>query len=183
MKATITKAAWLTRILCAVGLVMFAFAHRPPQLLAAMIETASLQLPDGSYPWLWTAEHDAVSREGAENSARGGRAPRDQALPRQLTAAFAFKLYDEQGFPLDLTELMARERGLKVDTAGFETLMEAQRARARAAQKKEVITLSENFAFSLSQHNLLVTVRSILLVMLLEFANIGFPTEVCLING
>ena len=42
---------------------------------------ANLQLPDGSYPWLWTAEHDAVSREGAENSARGGRAPRDQALP------------------------------------------------------------------------------------------------------
>jgi alanyl-tRNA synthetase/REP element-mobilizing transposase RayT len=104
---------------------------------------AKLQLPDGSYPWLWTAEHDAVSREGSENSARGGRAPLDQALPRQLSAAFAFKLYDEQGFPLDLTELMARERGLKVDTAGFETLMEAQRARARAAQKKEVITLSE----------------------------------------
>ena len=40
------------------------------------------------------------------------------------------------GFPLDLTELMARERGLTVDTAGFETLMEEQRARARAAQKK-----------------------------------------------
>jgi alanyl-tRNA synthetase len=60
-----------------------------------------------------------------------------------ITGAFAFKLYDEQGFPLDLTELMARERGLTVDTQGFNTLMEAQRARARAAQKKQVITLSE----------------------------------------
>jgi alanyl-tRNA synthetase len=60
-----------------------------------------------------------------------------------ITGAFAFKLYDEQGFPLDLTELMARERGLTVDTEGFNTLMEAQRARARAAQKKQVITLSE----------------------------------------
>ncbi|MFM8829468.1 MAG: alanine--tRNA ligase-related protein, partial [Spartobacteria bacterium] len=106
---------------------------------------AKIQLPDGTYPWLWTSEHDAVSREGAENSARGGRAPRDLSQPSQsqLSAAFAFKLYDEQGFPLDLTELMARERGLTVDTEGFNTLMEAQRARARAAQKKQVITLSE----------------------------------------
>jgi alanyl-tRNA synthetase len=55
----------------------------------------------------------------------------------------AFKLYDTYGFPLDLTELMARERGLTVDTAGFEKLMEEQRARARAAQKKEVIELSQ----------------------------------------
>jgi alanyl-tRNA synthetase len=56
---------------------------------------------------------------------------------------FAFKLYDTYGFPLDLTELMARERGLTVDTDGFEKLMEEQRARARAAQKKEVISLSQ----------------------------------------
>jgi alanyl-tRNA synthetase len=61
----------------------------------------------------------------------------------KISGAFAFRLYDEQGFPLDLTELMARERGLTVDTAGFEKLMEEQRARARAAQKKEVITVSE----------------------------------------
>ena len=55
----------------------------------------------------------------------------------------AFVLYDTYGFPLDLTELMARERGLTVDTAGFEKLMEEQRNRARAAQKKEVISLSQ----------------------------------------
>ena len=67
----------------------------------------------------------------------------EAATQGNITGAFAFKLYDEQGFPLDLTELMARERGLTVDTEGFNTLMEAQRARARAAQKKEVITLSE----------------------------------------
>ena len=54
-----------------------------------------------------------------------------------------FNLYDTYGFPLDLTELMARERGLTVDTAGFEKLMEEQRARARAAQKKEIISLSQ----------------------------------------
>jgi len=63
------------------------------------------------------------------------------AIP-QLEAEFVFRLYDEQGFPLDLTELLARERGLTVDVVGFETLMEQQRARARAAQKKEIISLS-----------------------------------------
>ncbi|MGB0718574.1 MAG: alanine--tRNA ligase, partial [Alphaproteobacteria bacterium] len=45
------------------------------------------------------------------------------ALPGDV----AFKLYDTFGFPLDLTELMARERGLTVDSSGFETHMEAQR--------------------------------------------------------
>jgi alanyl-tRNA synthetase len=52
-----------------------------------------------------------------------------------ISGADAFQLYDTFGFPLDLTQLMAREQNLKVDTAGFETLMEEQRERARAAQK------------------------------------------------
>ncbi len=46
-------------------------------------------------------------------------------------------------FPLDLTELMARERGFTVDKAGFDKLMEEQKSRARAAQKKEIISLSQ----------------------------------------
>ncbi|HSR41413.1 MAG TPA: alanine--tRNA ligase, partial [Longimicrobiales bacterium] len=44
----------------------------------------------------------------------------------------AFKLYDTYGFPLDLTQLMAEERGYRVDVAGFEEALEAQRARSRA---------------------------------------------------
>jgi alanyl-tRNA synthetase len=62
---------------------------------------------------------------------------------RRLTGQFAFKLYDTYGFPLDLTELMARERGLTVDVAGFNKLMEEQRERARKAQKKTVIELAQ----------------------------------------
>jgi len=61
----------------------------------------------------------------------------------EISGADAFKLYDTYGFPLDLTELMARERGLTVDVAGFNKLMEEQRTRARAAQKKTVISLSQ----------------------------------------
>ena len=44
----------------------------------------------------------------------------------------AFKLHDTFGFPLDLTQVMAEERGLTVDVAGFETALEAQRERSRA---------------------------------------------------
>jgi alanyl-tRNA synthetase len=54
-----------------------------------------------------------------------------------------FRLYDTYGFPLDLTELMAREGGLTVDKDGFQKLMEEQRNRARTAQKKEVISVSQ----------------------------------------
>ncbi|MGD9690259.1 MAG: alanine--tRNA ligase [Phycisphaerales bacterium] len=56
----------------------------------------------------------------------------------------AFKLYDTFGFPLDLTVLMAEERGLKVDQEGFNRLMEEARERARAGSKfsGEHVTLS-----------------------------------------
>ena len=60
-----------------------------------------------------------------------------------LDGSVAFLLYDTYGFPLDLTELMARERGLTIDKGGFEKLMDEQRSRARAAQKKQVIEMAE----------------------------------------
>ncbi|MFI4913002.1 MAG: alanine--tRNA ligase [Sedimentisphaeraceae bacterium JB056] len=71
-----------------------------------------------------------AAAEKAENSTISGEA--------------AFQLYDTYGFPLDLTELMARENGLKVDTDGFDKLMEEQRARARAAQKNTGIMSNLN---------------------------------------
>ena len=72
-------------------------------------------------------------REAPETGQQGAR----------FHGAWAFTLYDTYGFPLDLTELMARERGLSVDVEGFDRLMESQRTRGRASQKKEVIAVSQ----------------------------------------
>ncbi len=57
------------------------------------------------------------------------------AKASQIPGEEAFRLYDTFGFPLDLMELMAREEGLAVDTAGFEKEMLRQKDRARAANK------------------------------------------------
>jgi alanyl-tRNA synthetase len=53
----------------------------------------------------------------------------------QLSGADAFKLHDTFGFPIDLTSLMAREKGVGVDLDGFDSLMKEQKDRARAAGK------------------------------------------------
>ncbi len=84
-----------------------------------------------------------IGKMVAQQKAVMEAAQRVSEVVRVLSSSEVFKLYDTYGFPFDLTELMARERGLTVDTAGFEKLMDEQRARARAAQKKETISLSQ----------------------------------------
>ena len=53
---------------------------------------------------------------------------------KKLDGEIIFKLYDTYGFPYDLTADICRERNIELDEEGFEREMEAQRARARAAQ-------------------------------------------------
>ena len=54
---------------------------------------------------------------------------------RRISGEEAFKLYDTFGFPIDLTEIIAGEKGLTVDLKGFEVALEEQRNRSRAARK------------------------------------------------
>ena len=65
-----------------------------------------------------------------------------QTPGRTVSGDDAFQLYDTYGFPLDLTQLMAQERDLRVDTERFEALMQEQRVRARAAQKSDSLMAS-----------------------------------------
>ena len=73
---------------------------------------------------------------------RGLKIFEDQ-LSRQQGKVFpaetAFMLYDTYGFPIDLTEVLVRERGLELDLAAVERHLDQQRERSRAAQEKEVI--------------------------------------------
>ncbi|MDI1248337.1 MAG: alanine--tRNA ligase [Lacunisphaera sp.] len=60
----------------------------------------------------------------------------------KVSGLLAFELYDTYGFPLDMTQLLATERGAEVDVKYFEQLMEEQRERGRAARKTDVIVAS-----------------------------------------
>src|SRR4051794_19516535 len=57
---------------------------------------------------------------------------------KQIDGATAFKLHDTFGFPVDLTGDVCRERGVTVDVAGFDALLEEQKKRAREAGKFKV---------------------------------------------
>jgi len=56
----------------------------------------------------------------------------------------AFLLYDTFGFPLDLTQLLAKEHNMLVDTAGFEQFMQNQRNRSRQTRKNQSYEMIEN---------------------------------------
>ncbi len=110
------------------------------QLVAPVVESLG-----GVFPEL-TERQDIVRRVIRSEEESFGRTL-DRGLQNFAKAAAggniagsaAFELYDTYGFPLDMTQLLATERGLTVDTAGFEAEMEKQRERGRAAQKKEIL--------------------------------------------
>ena len=61
----------------------------------------------------------------------------------RLSGEFAFKLYDTFGFPSDLTQLLCAERGLKIDMATFEALMERQRELGRNARTQQLVRAAD----------------------------------------
>jgi alanyl-tRNA synthetase len=110
-----------------------------------LVETLEAQMGD-AYPELGKARghvervlHQEEERfaETLDQGMRLLEAAIAELEGRTIPGETAFRLYDTYGFPLDLTADIARERGLAVDTGGFERAMEAQRERARAASRFE----------------------------------------------
>jgi alanyl-tRNA synthetase/REP element-mobilizing transposase RayT len=110
----------------------------------------NLGTPSAPYPFVFPAP-DGV-RRAAEPSTRAACAPRTDnpspSISASISGAIAFQLYDTFGFPLDMTQLLATERGLTVDTDEFERLMEAQKERGRASTKKEIVVAATEGAES-----------------------------------
>ncbi|HVF05622.1 MAG TPA: alanine--tRNA ligase [Frankiaceae bacterium] len=114
------------------------------ELVAASIEAMGPQ-----YPELVTDSgriHTVAEAEEASflETLTKGQALFEQALPAAresgaLSAERAFALHDTYGFPIDLTLEMAAEQGLRVDEAGFRSLMDEQRRRAKQAHKARAL--------------------------------------------
>jgi alanyl-tRNA synthetase len=73
------------------------------------------------------------------------------AVRGTISGEDAFRLYDTFGFPIDLTELMARERGYTVDIAGFEAKLQTQRTRSQEDRKSRKLGVSADDLADLSQ--------------------------------
>src|SRR5690606_25436913 len=114
--------------------------RREPTLVEVVDEVIRCMGP--AYPELVQRRDDVlrVTREEEEkflDTIDAGMARFDVIAPvqdadaagerRVVSGEDAFRLHDTHGFPLDLTELIARERGYEVDTAGFERALEEQR--------------------------------------------------------
>jgi alanyl-tRNA synthetase len=99
--------------------------------------SAAVNLPDG-------ADHAAAMDSYQINTPdKLVSIPKDQLwnvvrenLPLEIPAEDAFRLHDTYGFPIDLTRIMAEERGMTVDEAGYEKLMAEARERSRAVSEE-----------------------------------------------
>ncbi len=116
---------------------------RTEPTLAPLTETVVALMGD-VYPEL--VEHqshiESVTRAEEERfleTIEGGLKRLDEmtaGAPGTIPGADTFKLYDTYGFPLDLTQLIAAERGWRVDAEGFETALGEQQERSRAERKR-----------------------------------------------
>ncbi|MCG3131365.1 MAG: hypothetical protein FLDDKLPJ_02156 [Phycisphaerae bacterium] len=98
----------------------------------------------------------------------------------QFSGATAFRLHDTYGFPIDLTQQMAEERGLTVDIAEYERLMAEARARARDSSKEASISVFADFDPTDDQFKYSVTeLRAKVLILSHETASTGDHVENC----
>ncbi len=113
------------------------------KVAGAVIEKMERAHPDlrerGDFVMRLLAAEESKFRETLER----GRTHLDQILAgaskrKRIEGTQAFALYDTFGFPLELTQEIAKRRGFEVDLGGFEREMQAQRERGRAAAKFDI---------------------------------------------
>ncbi len=92
------------------------------------------------------ASRPSRDREGAVSSGRG-------SAGGVISGLDAFKLHDTYGFPIDLTQIMAAERGMTVDVAEYERLMEEARERARGRDRAVASVLASPAIYSVEEAN------------------------------
>jgi alanyl-tRNA synthetase len=136
--------------------------RRSPTLVS-IVEEVVAQM-SGVYPELAHRKQHILETTKAEEerflaTIDGGMARFDQLAPEvgstqgstysrgTIGGDDAFRLYDTFGFPIDLTELMARERGYSVDIAGFEAALAQQRSQSQAERKSRKLGVAaDDFA-------------------------------------
>ena len=133
----------------------YLLGRREPTL-AAVVQTVIDTMGD-AYPELRARAEHLVKTTRVEEQAflatiEGGLARFDQLAPLHTTQGSTrvrgtisgedvFRLYDTFGFPIDLTELMASERGYIVDIAGFEAALSEQRTRSKDERKSRKLSV------------------------------------------
>ncbi|MEX2049334.1 MAG: alanine--tRNA ligase [Gemmatimonadota bacterium] len=123
--------------------------RREPTLVGVV--EALVDTMGASYPELLAQRSHLLQATRAEEerflgTIEGGMARFDELASGKgdtIAGEEAFKLYDTFGFPIDLTELMAAERGHTVDLAGFERALEEQRTRSRADRAAAQVGLED----------------------------------------
>ena len=140
---------------------------RATPMLAQIVERV-IDLMGGVYPELQQRRKHIIDTTLAEEqrflaTIDGGMRRFDEIAPPETTQGSdairgtvsgedAFRLYDTFGFPIDLTELMARERGYTVDIAGFEQALAAQRTQSQEERKSRKIGVSADDLMSATWH-------------------------------
>ncbi len=115
-----------------------------PRLVEVVVETMQGAYPDLAQNHAFIASIVRSEEERFSQTLRSGLIYLEEAVSdleragtNTLPGDVVFHLHDTLGFPLDLTRELARERGMTLDEAGFESLMREQRERARSARVDE----------------------------------------------
>jgi len=130
-------------------------------VVQAVIDTMSDVYPELTQRAQHILTTTRVEEQSFLDTIEGGLARFDQLAPVQtadggteikgtISGEDAFRLYDTFGFPIDLTELMARERGYVVDIAGFEASLDAQRKRSQDERKSRRLGVAADVLDDLS---------------------------------